>query len=273
MKRKGLVLLFLVLFMGQLLAIVSHDAELLIEAYIPNASTGTKHSELIVSDLSLTGGRVLVNNGAVLDLGRGENLLSSVTELFEVSYVTNSPEMVKLTVQVGDFYLVTRNSDGSYEQYEDANGQPITIPTNVERATSYAFSNINDVGNSSDLDNLEGVEFSEKPEWGAHGFEFVSENENGSAESSDETFSFQYRLDKVSNISDNVWTMNEREVWFETEYYWTYDGCTVAYDKDAILEGTFELRQTFSISFDESAVKNYKPGYYKLDVTVTQEAV
>lgn len=272
MKRKGLVLLFLVLFMGQLLAIVSHDAELLIEAYIPNASTGTKHSELIVSDLSLTGGRVLVNNGAVLDLGRGENLLSSVTELFEVSYVTNSSERVKLTVQVGDFYLVTYE-DGSYKQYTDEAGNPIILPTNVKRETSYAFSNINDVGNSSDLDNLKGVEFSEEPEWGAHGFEFVSENENGSAESSDETFSFQYRLDKVSNISDNVWTMNEREVWFETEYYWTYDGYTVAYDKDAILEGTFELRQTFSISFDEYAVKNYTPGYYKLDVTVTQEAV
>ena len=267
MKRKGIVLLFLVLFMGQLLAIVSHDAELLIEAYIPNASTGTKHSELIVSDLSLTGGRVLVNNRAVLDLGRGENLLSSVTELFEVSYVTNSPEMVKLTVQVGDFYLVTYE-DGSYKQYTDEAGNPIILPTNVKRETSYAFSNINDVGNSSDLDNLKGVEFSEEPEWGAHGFEFVTENENGSAESNDE-FSFQYHLGKVT---DKGWQKNERGLIFK-EYYWTYNGYDVGYDPNALLEGSFELRQTFSISFDKSAVENYTPGYYKLDVTVTQEAV
>lgn len=265
MKRKGLVLLFLVLFMGQLLAIVSHDAELLIEAYIPNASTGTKHSELIVSDLSLTGGRVLVNNGAVLDLGRGENLLSSVTELFEVSYVTNSPERVKLTVQVGDFYLVTYE-DGSYTQYTDEAGNPIILPTNVKRATSYAFSNINDVGNKSDLDNLSGVEFSEKPEWGAHGFEFVLENENGSEGSTDGLFSFQYCLKK---LEDKGW----RRALSLNGLVWLHNGYSTDYDQDAILEGTFELRQTFSISFDKSAVKNYTPGYYKLDVTVTQEAV
>lgn len=266
MKRKGIVLLFLVLFMGQLLAIVSHDAELLIEAYIPNASAGTKHSELIVSDLSLTGGRVLVNDGAVLDLGRGENLLSSVTELFEVSYVTNSPERVKLTVQVGDFYLVTYE-DGSYKQYTDEAGNPIILPTNVKRETSYAFSNINDVGNSSDLNNLSGVGFSEKPEWGAHGFEFVQENGNGSEESTEGIFSLQYCLNKVTN------TEKDNNGWSKSWGLWYFQGFKSEYDQNALLEGSFELRQTFSISFDKSAVENYTPGYYKLDVTVTQEAV
>lgn len=240
--------------------------KLLIEAIIPGGAANEKRSELVVVDLSEESGKAIVDNGSVIEIGRGDFLLDGPVELFDVSYVTNSPEEISIKVDVGDFVLV-KGESGGYEPLE-INGSNVTLTPKVTREISYSFSDLYDIPNETDEKPSKGETSDNNkdnpPALYAHGFRYVNTAENESDVEGVKSFALQYYL---SEYVDS-WTYHDLLLWG----FWTYDGASYSTEAtDSLLKGFFEIHQTFSISLKDVPVD--EKGYYKMDVTVTLEVV
>ena len=241
--------------------------KLLIEAIIPGGAANEKRSELVVVDLSEESGKAIVDNGSVIEIGRGDFLLDGPVELFDVSYVTNSPEEISIKVDVGDFVLV-KGESGGYEPLE-INGSKVTLTPQVTREISYSFSDLYDIPNETDEKPDEGDRVTagkdNPPALYAHGFRYEKTAENENDAGGVKSFALQYYL---SEYVDS-WTFHDRDIFRD---YWTYDGVSYSSEAtDSLLKGFFEIHQTFSISLKDVSV--IEKGYYKMDVTVTLEVV
>lgn len=247
--------------------------KLLIEAIIPGGEANNKRSELVVIDLSEGSGRAIVDDGSVIEIGRGDLLLDGPAELFEVSYVTNSPEKISIKVDVDDFVLVKKDESGNYVT-DTTSGSEVTLaPTTVTREISYSFSDLYDIPNVND----------EKPKLGyrvyagkdnppadlyAHGFEYKNIEENNNYAEGVRSFTLQYFLREYVDS----WEFHDRII---SSDYWEYKGASLSDEAgSSLLKGFFEIHQTFSISLkDLKDVSVIEKGYYKMDVTVTLEVV
>lgn len=229
--------------------------KLLIEAIIPGGAANGKRSELVVVDLSEESGKAIVDNGSVIEIGRGDFLLDGPAEFFDVSYVTNSPEEISIKVDVGDFVLVNSES-GSYEPLE-INGSRVTLTPIVTREISYSFSDLYDIPNETEVDNFPTIRGGDKPELSAHGFQYVED----SKQEGNGDFSLTFYLNEYEDYG-----------WINVFGWWTHLGADFSNGPtDSLLKGFFEIHQTFSVSLKDVAVE--EKGYYKMDVTVTLEVV
>ena len=228
--------------------------KLLIEAIIPGGAANEKRSELVVVDLSEESGKAIVDNGSVIEIGRGDFLLDGPAELFDVSYVTNSPEEISIKVDVGDFVLV-KGESGGYEPLE-INGSNVTLTPKVTREISYSFSDLYDIANETEVENFPTISGENEPELSAHGFQYVED----SKQEGNGDFSLTFHLNEYI---DRGWIYFFG--WWHQGAYFS-DGPT-----DSLLKGFFEIHQTFSISLKDVTV--IEMGYYKMDVTVTLEVV
>lgn len=241
--------------------------KLLIEAIIPGGALNEKRSELVVVDLSEESGKAIVDDGSVIEIGRGDFLLDGPAELFDVSYVTNSPEEISINVDVGDFVLVKKDDSGNYVP-DKTNGSEVTLTPKVTREISYSFSDLYDIPNETDEKPDTGSSVyagkDNPPDLYAHGYKYVNTEENKYYAEGVSSFTLQYYL---SEYVDS-WTFHDRDILRD---YWTYDGASYSSKAgSSLLKGFFEIHQTFSISLrDVTVIEN---GYYKMDVTVTLEA-
>lgn len=245
------------------------EKDFLIEAILPKSSAagGDRFSQLVVVDLIGGQNHAVVEDGEILSMGRGEPYRSSPVEAFRVMYTTNYPkDEVTINVQIGNFVLVQETSEGVYEEVVIDNETTELKPT-VSCVRSSLFSNPEDESNEADVGSYKNVSSTEHPSYGAEGFKCKTFPIDNVTEN---TFSVKFKLQRYSNQqqANNGWNWVYNSS--SGRYEWQFGGASyVEPSDDELLEGYFELDQTFSIRLPAVTT----PGLYKTDVTVSVGAV